>query len=56
MMAMLNIHAILAGSGLKEVDGVIFYDRWDRDLVPITAFVKLEYALIVRRDLQPSGT
>ena len=56
MMAMLNIHAILAGNGLKEVGGVTFYDRWDRDLVPITAFVKLEYALIVRRDLQPSGT
>ena len=56
MMAMLNIHAIMAGNGLKEVGGVTFYDRWDRDLVPITAFVKLEYALIVRRDLQPSGT
>lgn len=56
MMAMLNIHAILAGNGLKEVGGTTFYDRWDHDLVPITAFVKLEYALIVRRDLQLSET
>lgn len=55
MMAMLDIHAILAGNGRKEVDGVSFYDCWHRDLVPIGAFVMIEYASVVRRDLQPLG-
>jgi hypothetical protein len=55
MMAMLNVHAILAGNGHKEVNGVTFYQRWDQDVVPITSFVMVEYALIVRRDLQPPG-
>ncbi len=53
MTAMLNVHAILAGNGHKEVDGVTFYERWKQDLVPITSFVMNEYPLIVRRDLQP---
>lgn len=53
-MVMLNLHAILAGNGHKEVNGSTFYERWDSDLVPVTGFVTLEYALIVRRDLHPT--
>ena len=53
LMQMTNLHAILNGNGSAQVGGVSFYERWDRDLIPITGFVTIEYALIVRRDLHP---
>ena len=53
MRAMLTVHAVLNGNGHREVEGESFYDRFPKDVVPITAFVMGEYASVVRSDLQP---
>lgn len=55
LMAMMSIHAILAGNGRQEVDGANAYERWRKNVVPVTAFVMAEYPGIARRDLHPSS-